>query len=235
MARRLSGSWSTVIMAILLGELVKVTTVKAFRRWTIPSFFMVFRGSALTPQQTNRPIIRTEVGRRTFMRKLWKTLIFLVVIAGASAAVYAISRNSKKGNEGPKLVDVTTGSIVEKAVAVGQIQPRQKFSVKSKISGIVRRSMIEVGDTVKAGDPLFEIAADPTPLEATGVDRQVESARASFQRAQVEYQRSIQLSQSGVLPKSDLDMKKEAYDLARVALTKAQQDRDLTRKGRLTE
>src|SRR5947209_9112988 len=65
--------------------------------------------------------------------------------------------------------------------------------------------------------------------------RQVESARASFQRAQVEYQRSIQLSQSGVLPKSDLDMKKEAYDLARVALTKAQQDRDLTRKGRLTE
>ncbi|HEY8131596.1 MAG TPA: hypothetical protein VII12_06860, partial [Thermoanaerobaculia bacterium] len=82
------------------------------------------------------------------MRKLWKTLIFLVIIAGASAAVYAISRNSKKGNEGPKLVDVTRGSIVEKAVAVGQIQPRQKFQVKSKISGIVRRALVEVGDTV---------------------------------------------------------------------------------------
>ena len=65
------------------------------------------------------------------MRKLWKTLLFLVVIAGASAGVYALSRNSKKGNDGPKLVDVTTGSIVEKAVAVGQIQPRQKFQVKS--------------------------------------------------------------------------------------------------------
>ena len=169
------------------------------------------------------------------MRKLWKTLIFLVVIAGASAAVYAISRNSKKGNEGPKLADVTTGSIVEKAVAVGQIQPRQKFQVKSKISGIVRRALVEVGDTVKAGDPLFEIAADPTPLEATEVERQVDSARASFERAQVEYQRSQQLSQSGVLPKSDLDLKKEAYNLARVALQKAEQDRDLTRKGRLTD
>src|SRR5437899_11268715 len=146
------------------------------------------------------------------MRKLWKTLLVLVILAGASAAVYALSRNSKKA-DGTKEVEVTTGSIVEKAVAVGQIQPRQKFQVKSKISGIVRRALIQVGDTVKAGDPLFEIAADPTPLEATGVDRQVESARASFQRAQVEYQRSIQLSQSGVLPKSDLDMKKEAYDL----------------------
>src|SRR5881409_707852 len=138
------------------------------------------------------------------MRKLWKTLIFLVVIAGASAAVYAISRNSKKGNEGPKLVEVTSGSIVEKAVAVGQIQPRQKFSVKSKISGIVKRALVQVGDTVAAGDPLFEIAPDPTPMEVTEVDRQVESAAASFRKAEGDYQRSLQLSKSGVLPKSDV-------------------------------
>src|SRR5207244_11458038 len=134
------------------------------------------------------------------------------------AAVYAISRNSKKGNDGPNLVDVTTGSIVEKAVAVGQIQPRQKFQVKSKISGIVRRALIQVGDTVKAGDPLFEIGPDPTPLEVTEVDRRVESAAASFRRAQTDYQRSVDLSRSGVLPKSDVDAKKEAYELASVGL-----------------
>jgi HlyD family secretion protein len=168
------------------------------------------------------------------MRKLWKTLLFLVVIAGASAAVYALSRSGKKGTDGTKLVEVTSGSIVEKAVAVGQIQPRQKFQVKSKISGIVRRSMIQVGDTVKAGDPLFEIGPDPTPLEVTEVDRQVDSALASFRRAETDYKRSEELSKSGVLPKSDLDQKREAYELARVALEKAQQNRDLTRKGRLT-
>lgn len=168
------------------------------------------------------------------MRKLWKTLLVLVILAGASAAVYALSRNSKK-SDGTKEVEVTTGSIVEKAVAVGQIQPRQKFQVKSKISGIVRRALIQVGDTVKAGDPLFEIGADPTPLEVTEVDRQVDSADASFRRAETDYQRSIELARSGVLPKSDLDAKKEAYELARVGLTKAQQNRELTRRGRLTQ
>jgi HlyD family secretion protein len=168
------------------------------------------------------------------MRKLWKTLLFLVVIAGASAGVYALSRNSKKGNDGPKLVDVTTGSIVEKAVAVGQIQPRQKFQVKSKISGIVRRALVQIGDTVSAGTPLFEIGPDPTPLEVTEVDRQVDSANASFRRAESEYKRAQELGRSGVLPKSDMDQKKEAYELARVALTRAQQNRDLTRNGRLT-
>ncbi len=169
------------------------------------------------------------------MRKLWKALLFLIVIAAASVALYALSRSGKQGKDGPKLVDVTTGSIVEKAVAVGQIQPRQKFQVKSKISGIVRRALIEVGDTVKTGDPLFEIAPDPTPLEVTEVDRQVDSANASFRRAETDYNRAKELSRSGVLPKSELDARKEAFELARVALTKAEQSRDLTRKGRLTQ
>ncbi|HEX3582372.1 MAG TPA: efflux RND transporter periplasmic adaptor subunit [Thermoanaerobaculia bacterium] len=148
--------------------------------------------------------------------------------------MYAWSR-SGKGDKGPKLVEVTSGSIVEKAVAVGQIQPRQKFQVKSKISGIVRRALVEVGDTVRAGDALFEIGPDPTPLEVTEVDRDVDSARASFDRAKVDFDRAQELSKSGVMPKSDTDQKREAFELARVALQKAQQNRDLTRKGRLTQ
>jgi HlyD family secretion protein len=167
------------------------------------------------------------------MRKLWRTLFILVVLAGASAGLYAWTRSGKK-DDGLKQVEVIQGSIVEKAVAVGQIQPRQKFAVKSKISGIVKRALAQVGDTVQAGDPLFEIAPDPTPMEVTEVDRQVESASASYRKAEGDYQRSLQLSRSGVLPKSDVEAKKESYDLARVAMTKAEQNRDLTRKGRLT-
>jgi HlyD family secretion protein len=169
------------------------------------------------------------------MSKLWRTLLVLVIAAAASAGVYAWTRNGKKDANGLKEVEVTTGSIVEKAVAVGQIQPRQKFQVKSKISGIVRKALVEVGDTVRAGDPLFEIGPDPTPLERTEVDRRVESAEASFRRADGDYQRAQQLSSSGVLPKSEVEQKKEAYELARVALMKAQQDRELTRRGRLTD
>src|SRR5689334_22801283 len=168
------------------------------------------------------------------MRKLWRILIILVLLAGASAGVYAWTRSGKNNANGLKEVDVTTGSIVEKAVAVGQIQPRQKFSVKSKISGIVRRALVEVGDHVNAGDPLFEIAPDPTPLEVTEVERRVESARASFERAKAEYDRSAELSRSGVLPKSDMDARRESFELTKIALLKAQQDRDLTRRGRLT-
>ena len=156
------------------------------------------------------------------MSRLGRILLILIIAAAASAGVYAWTRSNKKDANGTKQVEVTTGVIVEKAVAVGQIQPRQKFQVKSKISGIVRRALVQVGDTVKAGDPLFEIGPDPTPLEKTEVDRRVESAEASYRRAESDYQRSVELSRSGVLPKSDVDAKKESYELSRVALTKAQ-------------
>jgi HlyD family secretion protein len=168
------------------------------------------------------------------MSRLAKILLFLVVIAAVAVGGYAFVRNGQNKEGGLKEVEVTNGTIVEKAVAVGQIQPRQKFQVKSKISGIVRRAMVEIGDTVKAGDPLFEIAPDPTPLEVTEVDRRVESAEASFRRAEGDYNRALELSRSGVLPKSEVEQKKEAFELTRVALTKAQQDRELTRKGRLS-
>lgn len=169
------------------------------------------------------------------MRKLWKILIVLVLIAGLSAGLYAWVRNGKKKEGGPKEVEVTTGSITEKAVAVGQIQPRQKFQVKSKIPGIVGRTFVKIGDTVSPGDPLFEIAADPTPLEMNEVDRSLESAEASYRRAESDYQRSMELSRSGVLPASDVDAKREQYELARVALMKAQQGRQLIRRGRLSQ
>jgi len=167
------------------------------------------------------------------MGRLLKTLLVLLVLAGAATGLYAFTRGDKKADGGLKLVEAQTGSITEKAIAVGQIQPRQKFSVKSKISGIVKTCSVQVGDKVRAGDPLFEIAPDPTPLEVTEVDRQVDSAQASYQRAKLDFERAEELFRQGITPRSEVDARREAFELARIALNKAEQNRDLTRKGRL--
>ena len=133
-----------------------------------------------------------------------------------------------------KLVEAQLGSITEKAVAVGQIQPRQKFCVKSKISGIVKRCRVEVGDRVKAGDPLFEIVPDPTPLELDrGGPRSVESAQATYQRAQLDFDRVRGAVPAGDRPEvGRRQQAARAFELAKIALEKAEQDRELTRKGR---
>ena len=75
------------------------------------------------------------------MSKLFKTLLLLVVLVAVAAGLYALARGGKSSDNEQKQVTVEKGSITEKALAVGQIQPRQKFSIKSKISGIVRKCM----------------------------------------------------------------------------------------------
>jgi HlyD family secretion protein len=168
------------------------------------------------------------------MRKLFKTLLILVVLVAIAGALYALARSNKGDKDGVKQVTIESGSITEKAIAVGQIQPRQKFSIKSKLSGIVKNCLVNVGDRVRAGDALFEIAPDPTPQELTDVDRQLDSARASYERAQADFARAQELVRQGLLPKSDMDVRQEAFELAKIALARAEQNRELTRRGRIT-
>jgi HlyD family secretion protein len=167
------------------------------------------------------------------MRKLFKTLIILVVLVAVAGALYALARSNKADKDGLKRVTVEKGSITEKAIAVGQIQPRQKFSIKSKLSGIVKTCLVNVGDRVRPGDALFEIAPDPTPQELTDVDRQLDSARASYERAQADFTRAQELVRQGLLPKSDMDARREAFELAKIAVARAEQGRELTRRGRI--
>ncbi|MCL4806342.1 MAG: efflux RND transporter periplasmic adaptor subunit [Thermoanaerobaculia bacterium] len=181
--------------------------------------------------ETNRP---ASGSWRSSMGKLFKVLLGLIVVAGVVTGIYALASSGKKGENGLKIVVAESGSITEKALAVGQIQPRQKFSVKSKISGIVKSCRVEVGDSVRAGDPILEIQPDPTPLEVTEVDRRLESAQASFTRAKSEYDRAKELFAQGVTPRSEVDVKREAFELAKIAVAKADQDRELTRKGKIT-
>ena len=168
------------------------------------------------------------------MKKLVRLLVVLAVVAATAVGAYAWLAGRNGGADGPKLVDVARGSITEKAIAVGRIEPRLKFQVKSKISGIVRRAAVEVGDVVEAGDVLFEIVPDPTPQELVDVQRSVELAQTAFDRAQSDYERARELSIAGIIPKGDLDLKRESFERTRIALAQAHDNLDLVKKGRVT-
>jgi len=165
------------------------------------------------------------------MGKLLRLLLILIVVGAAGGAIYAFVGNGGGEETGFTLIEAELGDITEKALAVGQIEPRERFQVKSKISGIVARCYVEVGDVVRAGDPLFEIAPDPTPQELLNVDHRVRSADASFGKARADYERGLELHEEGLLSKGDLDAIKETYELAQVSVDQARDNRELTRLG----
>ena len=164
--------------------------------------------------------IRRFFSREDGMSKLFKTLLLLVVLVAVAAGLYALARGGKgSDNEQKQGRTVEKGSIIEKAVAVGQIQPRQKFRSSRRSPGSSASALVKVGDTVKAGDPLFEIAPDPTPLEVTEVDRQRGVDRAPrSERAEGDYERSQRaLQERRAAEVGRRRRSSEAFELAKVA------------------
>jgi len=168
------------------------------------------------------------------MVKVVKILLFFVLLAATVVGGYAWVQSQNSNKQEYTLIDVIRGDITEKAVAVGQIQPRLKFDIKSKISGIVRKCPVEVGDQVRAGDPVFEISPDPTPAELLEAERQVESAQSAFNRAKTDWERSQELMDKGLESHDRLDTKHETYDLARIELKSAKDRLQLIQEGRIS-
>jgi HlyD family secretion protein len=168
------------------------------------------------------------------MKRLFRIFFLLLGIVAVAAALYAWASADKKDGKS-KLVTVESGNITEKALAVGQIEPRQKFSIKSTITGIVKKTMVQVGDRVKTGDPLFEINPDPTPTDITTVTNSVSSTSAALAKARMDYQRSASLYKQGLASKADFDSAKTTLDLATIAAQGAIQTREITLRGKVQD
>jgi len=167
------------------------------------------------------------------MYRMIKFLGVAVVLAGIVFGGYSWLQGREPNGGGLTTVAVERGSITEKAVAVGQIEPRIKFHVKSKIPGIVRRCTVEVGDRVEAGDALFEIIPDPTPTELVEAQSRVDVAQTAWNRAEADWNRSSALADQGIISSDQRDADRETFELARIELERAKQSLQLIREGRV--
>lgn len=167
------------------------------------------------------------------MSKITKLVIVALVVGGVTTGLVLASRGDNSKKNGLTLVAVERGTITDKALATGQIVPEQEIQVKSQISGIVREFFVEVGDRVEAGQPLFTISPDPTPLELNEVERRVQLAEVAFTKAKLDLERNRSLAGEGIVAQELLDRNQQVFDEARIQLELARERLALTRDGRI--
>lgn len=154
--------------------------------------------------------------RKSRKRIIW--LVVLVVVVVAVAAALIMRGRNGNGNGGLQTVKVETGNIVEKALAVGSIVPRNEISVKSKVSGVVKTIFKEPGERVKQGEPLLEVKPDPTPLELAQAKREVEMNEINLKNAVKAYERSKELLPKGWISDKEFEQAERDYEQAALAL-----------------
>lgn len=163
------------------------------------------------------------------MKKVFIGLLVVVVVA--VVVVFAFGTGDGSKDTGPQATLVEKGEIVEKAMAIGTIEPYKEIIVKSKISGIVEKLYVEIGDVVTKGDLLMEISPQATPLEYTEATRNVDIADIAYQNAKTSFERAKELRERDLISDQEFDDKKVAYDQAEMRLNLAKERLQLLEEG----
>ena len=166
---------------------------------------------------------------------MFKKIIVALIVLGVIAVAVFFFVSSRKGDEnGITTVKLDRGDIVDKALAIGRIEPRNEIAVKSKISGIVKKLFVEVGDRVKLGSPLLDIRPDPTPLEFAEAKRSAEIAEVSHENALKNYERAKELLDKKHISEKEYDDARKDYDETRLRLKLAEEKLSLIQDGHAT-
>ncbi len=150
-----------------------------------------------------------------------KILLIAIAVILVGVSTFFMVRNGSAKQEEVKTIVAEKGSIIDKALAVGKIEPRQEISVKSKISGIVKTIFKEVGDSVHLGDPLFEVAPDPTPVELAEAKRQVEIYQVTYDNSKRDADRLKSLVGKNLEPNSKYQTAQATCDENKLRLSLA--------------
>ena len=164
------------------------------------------------------------------MRK--KAIIIGGILVVVVVFVLLALQGSGKKEQANNSIKAEMGSIVDKALAIGQIEPKNQISVKSKISGIVKKVYVEMGDSVKRGAPLVEIRPDPTPLEYAEAKRQVEIDSVNYENKRKEFLRLKELLAKKLVSQQDYDQGSRGAGEAELRLKLSRERLSLIERGK---
>ncbi len=160
-------------------------------------------------------------------------IISFIVVALAIAGVFVFG-GSNDSNEGElQSVSVIRGNIIDKALAVGTIEPENEISIKSKVSGVVKKIYADAGTYVKAGSPLLEVKPDPTPLELADAKRQVQLAEIEVANLKKDQARQESMIKKALVSTKDYDDSQRKYEEAQLRLIIAKEHLELFESGKI--
>ncbi len=167
------------------------------------------------------------------MKRSTKLIIGVVVVGAIAGAATTLGGSDGKDST-VATVTVQDMELVDRALAIGTIEPEVEISVKSKVSGVVQRRFADVGDYVRAGDPLLEIRPDPTPLELVEARRQLELREIDLENRRRDLERQRELQERGLLSDQEFDVTRRNFAEAEVQLQIAREKLALLEQGKVT-
>lgn len=151
------------------------------------------------------------------MKKFFKILLWVVVIAIFAGTFVFLYNNSRQKPEVYETIPVEIGTIERNSVLTGKISPRDEIEIKPQISGIISEILIEAGDHVHEGDIIAKIKVIPNENSLSSAQNQVEVCRLAVDQTKREFERTQELYNKKFVSR-------EEYEQSQTAMLKAKQE-----------
>ena len=158
-----------------------------------------------------------------------------LLVLGASLLLISCGRSGGTAPEAKESLTVTAGqletqSIVLDVVASGSVAAWQEMSLGVELSGVrVERVLVEVGDKVRAGQPLLQLDIRSLRVDQRRAEAAYAQSRANRDLAIASATRGETLLQRQLISQSNLDELRAARSGAEAGLQSAVAERDAAR------
>lgn len=164
-------------------------------------------------------------------KKIVFSTVGVLVLVGAGFIIINGSKDSD--DKALPRIKVAKGNIVDKALAVGTIEPENEISIKSKVSGAVARIYADAGTYVRAGQPLLEVRPEPTPLELAEAKRGLELAQVDLNNMEKQRSRQETLIKKALISTKEYEDFQRSFEESELRLNIAREKLALTESGRV--
>jgi HlyD family secretion protein len=186
-------------------------------------------GRRVLPVDCQFPIER--ISGDVMKKKILLSTLGVIVLV---AIVYFVTKGSDSTAEkGMPNIKVVRGNIIDKALAVGTIEPENEISIKSKVSGAVSRIYADAGTFVRAGQSLLEVRPEPTPLELAEAKRGVELAQVDLDNLEKDRSRQEQMMKKALISTKEYDDFRKGFEESQLRLSIAREKLALIESGRI--
>lgn len=131
---------------------------------------------------------------------------------------------------------VATGPVVRSVMGTGTLEARVRTTVSPKIQGRIAEVLVDQGSLVKVGQLLVQLDDEDMAQQvrmATAVigsseatlgrfRAEIEQAKSTFSKTEADFVRNQKLTKANSTSQSELDQSKEAFELAKSGLLRAE-------------
>ncbi len=160
-----------------------------------------------------------------------RKVIFAVAVLGTGALVLAFARRGREVRPQAEVVRVERRSIGAVVKATGVVRPMSGAEVRvgSRVSGVVKRLLVRIGDHVERDQLLAELDATDLAARRDQAAAALASARAALSYASADLERNTKLAEDRLISPGELDLLRRARAVAEAEVAEAQASLEFAR------